>query len=113
MKDDRARLLDILEAIERVEKVSAQGRSDFDRDPLIQVWIVHHLQIVGEAARQLSTEFTHEHSEIPWAQIISMRNILVHNYFGIDLEEVWSAVEKDIPDLQRKVTRIVEGWEEG
>jgi uncharacterized protein with HEPN domain len=60
----------------------------------------------------LSDGFTREHPEIPWAQIVSMRNILVHNYFGIDLEEVWSAVEKDMPDLKRKVITILEGWEE-
>ena len=90
---------------------AVRGRLDFDRDPLIQVWIVHHLQIVGEAARQLSDEFTGVHPEIPWARIISMRNILVHNYFGIDLEEVWSAVERDIPELKRKVTTILLGWE--
>jgi uncharacterized protein with HEPN domain len=107
MRDDRERLLNILEAIQRVEEYSNQGRDAFDREPLIQVWIVHHLQIVGEASRQLSGDFTQSHPEIAWAQIVAMRNILVHNYFGIDLEEVWSAVEKDIPLLKIKIIEIL------
>ncbi len=93
MRDDRERLLDVVEAIQLVEQYSVRGRETFDHEPLVQVWIVHHLQIVGEAVRHLSSEFAVAHLEISWAQIIAMRNILVHDYFGIDLEEVWSAVE--------------------
>jgi uncharacterized protein with HEPN domain len=107
MRDDRERLLDILEAIQLVEQYSIRGRVVFDQEPLIQVWIVHYLQIVGEAVRHLSGEFVNAHPEISWAQIIAMRNILVHDYFGIDLEEVWSAVEQDIPDLKRQVQNIL------
>jgi uncharacterized protein with HEPN domain len=55
----------------------------------------------------LSGDFTQSHPEIAWAQIVAMRNILVHNYFGIDLEEVWSAVEKDIPLLKIKIIEIL------
>lgn len=83
MRNDRLRLLDILEAIERIEKYAAQGREAFAQDELIQTWIVHHLQIIGEACRALPTDFRKRYPEIPWAQIIGMRHILVHHYFGI------------------------------
>ncbi len=103
MKSDRERLLDILEAIERIERHTTCSRDVFDRDELLQTWVVHHIQIIGEASRKLSDTFRTEHSEVPWPQIIAMRNILVHDYFGIDEEEVWNAVQRDIPELKQKV----------
>jgi uncharacterized protein with HEPN domain len=103
MRDDRERLRDILEAVERIERHAAKGREAFERDELIQVWIVHHLQLVGEAARSVSADFRAAHPEIPWPQIAGMRNILVHNYFGIDAEIVWAAVERDLPALKAQI----------
>ncbi|MES1243245.1 MAG: DUF86 domain-containing protein [Acidobacteriota bacterium] len=107
MRRDRQRLQDILEAIERIERVAVQGKSAFEDDEMIQVWILHHVQIIGEAARGLSEDFRKEHSHIPWSVIVGMRNILVHDYFGIDPEEVWSAVERDLPALRDEVERIL------
>ncbi|MBI3321980.1 MAG: DUF86 domain-containing protein [Candidatus Omnitrophica bacterium] len=107
MRDDRERLLDIQEAISRIEKYAAQGRVAFERDELIQNWVLRHLQIIGEAARGLSTEFTTRHPEVPWSKIIGMRNILVHDYFGIDVDAVWAAVEHDLPALARQMQAIL------
>ena len=103
MRRDRQRLEDILEAIERIEKYASGGRATFDRDELVQTWVLHHLQIIGEAVRGLSDGIRSAHPDIPWAQIAAMRNILVHDYFGIDLEEVWTAVVKDLPQLKAKI----------
>ncbi len=100
-------LLDILESVQRVEKYAAQGRAAFDSDELIQTWIVHHLQIIGEAARGLSDGFRDAHPQVPWRQIVGMRNILVHHYFGIDKNAVWSAVQDDLADLKSKVSTIL------
>jgi len=107
MRDDRERLLDILEAIERIEKYTAAGQATFEQDELVQIWVVHHLQIIGEASRALSSAFRDQHPEIPLAQIIGMRNILVHHYFGIDVVAVWSAVERDLPNLKRTIMAIL------
>lgn len=109
MRSDRERLLDIQEAIERIEKYTSQGRTSFDKDELIQTWVIYHLQIIGEAARALSDKLKELHPEIPWTQIIGMRHILVHHYFGIDEEISWSVVERDIPNLKRKVAFILKG----
>ena len=111
MKDDKERLRDILECIEKIEKYAARGRDAFEREELLQTWMVHHIQIIGEAARQLSGSFRESHPEIPWPKIIGMRNILVHDYFGIDLNEVWSAVESDIPELKEKVGALLRDTE--
>lgn len=68
MRDDRERLLDIFEAIERIEKYTGRGRSVFDEDELIQTWVLHHLQIIGEAVRALSPETTSKSDEIEWSK---------------------------------------------
>lgn len=88
MRDDRERLLDIVEAIERIEKYAARGRRVFDEDELIQTWVLHHLRIIGEAVRALSIDTTSDSEDIEWSKIIGMRNILVHNYFSIDTDIV-------------------------
>ena len=103
MRDDRERLLDILEAVERIEKYTAQGRPAFDEDELIQTWVLHHLQIIGEAVRALSPTTTSESEEIEWSKIVGMRNILVHNYFSIDADIVWAVIENDLQSLKNKV----------
>lgn len=103
MRDDRERLLDILEAIERIEKYTSKGREVFEDDELIQTWVVHHLEIIGEATRALSSEIKQNYPKVPWSQIAGMRNILVHHYFGVDASAVWNAVDRDLPTLKNQV----------
>ena len=108
MRTDQERLEDILEAIERIEKYAAQGPARFQSDELIQNWITHHIQIIGEACRALSPGLQKNHPEVPWAEIVGMRHILVHDYFGIDLVEVWKAVERDLPVLKSKIKTLLQ-----
>ena len=103
MRNDGERLSDILEAIERIEKYAVRGRSAFEKDELIQVRMQKNIEIIGEACRAVSSEFKDLHANVPWRQIIDMRHHLTHEYFGIDLEEVWIAVERDIPVLKQQV----------
>ena len=67
-------MLDVLEAIERIERVSVRGRDHFYEDEMAQVWVIHHLQIIGEAVRGISLEFRTADPDIPWSDIIGMRN---------------------------------------
>ncbi len=107
MRDYNERLLDILEAIENIEKYASRGHEAFEHDELIQTWIVHHLQIIGEAASTLPESFREKYPEVPWSKIIGMRNILVHNYFGVDVDVVWAVVVNDIPDLKQKIKNAI------
>ena len=107
MRDDRERLYDILEAIERIEKYSARGRSVFDEDELIQTWVLHHLQLIGEAVRALSANTTSSSDDIEWGKIVGMRNILVHNYFSIDTDLVWAVIENDLENLRSKIQKFL------
>ena len=108
MRDRRERLLDMLEAIERIERYAAKGRAEFEKDELIQTWVVPHLQIVGEAAAKLGREFHEKNPSLPWPQVVAMRNVLIHDYFGVDLEEVWRVVERDLPELKPKLERLAD-----
>ena len=108
MRSDRDRLLDIVEAIERIERHTNCGREAFASDELVQTWVIHHIQIIGEAARTVSETLRAAHPEIPWRQIVAMRHILVHTYFGVKADEVWVAVETDLPDLKKKVKVVLE-----
>ena|ERR1700722_19144464 len=107
MRDDRLRLADILEAIGQIEKYSARGRAAFDEDELIRVWVLHHFEIIGEACRGLSEAFRNAHADEIWSDAVSFRNVLVHQYFGLDLEAVWEVVVRDLPELKTKVVEIV------
>ena len=108
MRDDREWLLDILESVERIQKYAARGRKAFESDELIQTWMVHHIQIIGEAASKISNATRTAHPEVAWREIVAMRNILVHVYFGIDLNEVWMTVERDIPTLKHQIEAILQ-----
>ena len=100
MRDIRERVLDVLESIERIEKYGRGSREDFERNELVQVWILHHLQILGEAVNVLRPDLQQDYPEIPWASIVGMRNVLVHQYFEIDTDIVWAVVENELPKLK-------------
>ena len=107
MRDDRQRLLDIMEAIERVERYASEGRERLERDELVQTWVVHHLVIIGEACRALSKEFRTQTPHDAWVQAAGMRNVIVHEYFGVDVEIVWMVVDRDLPVLKARVIELL------
>lgn len=113
MRSDRELLLDILEAIEKIERYTSKGRDAFFEDELIQTWVVYHFQIIGEAANHLSDSMQKEHLNIPWPDIVAMRNVLVHHYFGIDLEQVWDTTKIDLLILKANVEKIIKGLDSG
>jgi uncharacterized protein with HEPN domain len=69
--------------------------------------MVYHIQVIGEAANQLSDELRARHPDIPWRAIAAMRHALVHAYFRVDLDEVWSAVQDDLPGLKTRILELL------
>ena len=107
MRAPGERLRDILEAIEHIERYAQLGRAAFEQNELIQNWFVRHLQIIGEAANRLPPEVRAAAPEVPWSEIVGMRHILVHDYFAIDLDVVWQAVEVDLPQLKGQIKTLL------
>jgi uncharacterized protein with HEPN domain len=106
MRSDRERLTDILEALEKIERYTPRGKQAFENDEMFQVWVVRHLQIIGEAAGRISVDTQMRFPEVPWGKMIGMRHVLVHGYFEIDLEIVWAAIEKDLPSLKEQIQSV-------
>jgi uncharacterized protein with HEPN domain len=109
MRREAERLQDILDAIAAIERYASQGRQAFDEQELIQVWVIHHLQIIGEAASSLSGDLMNRYSEVPWAQIVAFRNIVVHEYFRVSLNLVWAIVQNNLPLLKVTVETMLQG----
>jgi len=108
LRQEAERLQDILDAIAAIERYASQGRQAFDEQELIQVWVVHHLQIIGEAANALSSDLMNRYSEVPWAQIVAFRNIVVHEYFRVSLNLVWAILQNNLPLLKVMVERMLQ-----
>jgi uncharacterized protein with HEPN domain len=83
--DDRGRLEDIQEAIGKIQGRTGAGEVAFNRDEMLQVWVLHHLQIIGEAVSRLTPELLEHYPQVPWRNMIGMRNILVHQDFEVGL----------------------------
>ena len=107
MSDDAFYLKHIREAIEKIFAYSKDGRGLFLQDSMIQDAIVRNFEIIGEACKRLSEDIKKARPEIPWRQISAFRNILVHDYMGVDLEEVWNVIENHLPALQNAVRDLL------
>lgn len=108
MKDDRAYLGHISEAIAKLEQYLAGIEwSVFINDPMRIDAVIRQLEIIGEAAHHLSKEFHAAHSEIPFEDMIGMRNMLIHGYVDVDLEVVWKTSHEDLPVLKKAITELL------
>ncbi len=95
-------LVDLFNHAHRIGQfLQGVSREEFDRDAQTRAAVQHHLLIVGEVAGRLTTRFTATHPEIPWHNLVAMRNRLIHDYDQIDLEIVWIAATARVPDLIR------------
>ena len=106
MRSDADRLSDMLMASAKIgERITGDAEA-FIRDELLQVWVIHHLQLLGEAARNISPAVTDRYPEVAWPQIVGLRNILVHEYFGLNLQQVWVMAVRDVPRLEEQIRKI-------
>jgi len=106
-KDEVVYLKHILDAIHRIEEyVQKIEYRDFIENYLIQDGVIRQIEIIGEATKRLSNEIREKYADIPWKDIVGMRNKLIHNYFGVDVDAIWDTVKKDIPVLKKKLMGI-------
>jgi uncharacterized protein with HEPN domain len=98
-----------LEAIGRVARyVEGNTESQFRQDEMLQDAVLRNLEIIGEAASRLSRDFLSNHPEIPWRDVVGMRNRLIHGYLDVNLGIVWRVVEKDLPELKAQIEALLQ-----
>jgi uncharacterized protein with HEPN domain len=103
VKDDRLYVIHIGECLARIAQYVTGGREVFMHSTLIQDAILRNRQTIGQSAGRRSEALREAYPEINWRGIIGLRNVLVHDYLGINLERIWDIIERDVPDLQRTV----------
>ncbi len=107
-KGDDLYLLDIYKRTERIEAFVQEGKIVFFQSLLIQDAVIRNLEVIGEAANNLSKEFHQQYPQIPLGKIISFRNLLIHGYDQVSLYRVWEIIDKDLPLLKSQVKVILE-----
>ena len=107
MKTDSAYLLHIRDAIVRIEDYAKVGKDEFLSKSHWQDAIIRQLEVIGEASKHLSPSLRSQAPEIPWRRICGLRDVLIHNYIGVDLEAVWVIVESAIPPLKMAVASLL------
>jgi len=103
LKSDRTYLLHIRDAPERIEQYASHGHEAFLSEHHWQDGIVRQLEIIGEATKHLSPEFRKAHPQIPWQRVAGLRDVLIHDYMGVDLEAVWDIGRNRVPKLKSQV----------
>ncbi len=103
MKDDRLYLIHIGECIERIARYTASGRAAFLSDTMVQDAVVRNLQVLAESTQRLSDAFRERRPEVDWRAIGAFRNVVVHDYLGLDIPQMWTIIERDVPPLKRAI----------
>ena len=108
MRHERLYLNDIVEATDEIARfLVGMDANSFQHSDLLRSAVVHKFLVIGEAAARLSGELTDRNPQVPWAQIVGFRNILIHAYFGIDWDLVWETAKDRCPILRDQVSRIL------
>jgi uncharacterized protein with HEPN domain len=106
-RDPLVLLEDIMLAIQKIGRYTSQmDHEAFLKDDLVIDGVARNLEIIGEATRQLPEDFRRAHPQIPWTQIAGLRNRIVHDYFGLDLQIIWEIIQHDLPDLEKQVRAL-------
>lgn len=107
MRDERVYLEDILEALDDIRSFTEGGKGVFETSREKQYAVLRCFEIIGEAAKSVSDSLKAQYPDVPWKQMAGMRDKLMHEYFGVSLERVWDAAERDLPPLREQIEQIL------
>ncbi|WP_238569903.1 DUF86 domain-containing protein [Thermus thermophilus] len=103
----------MLESLEKIERYTAGLTFErFAQDDRTVDAVVRNLEVIGEAARQIPSEVRERYPEVPWRRVIGLRNVVVHEYFAVDVEIVWTVVRQSLPELKEALRRMMAELEE-
>lgn len=101
-------LQDILESIQQIEEyLDGVNENEFYQNSEKQDAVLRRLEIIGEAVKHISDDIRNEYHEVPWRKIAGMRDIIIHEYFGVTLSMIWVVTQRDLPDLKSKIKDII------
>jgi len=108
MRPERLYLQDIIEAADSIAfHIGGRPRDRFLEDRTVRAAVLHELTVIGEATARLPVEFRERHPEVPWTKIVAFRNLVVHEYFGLDWSIVWDTATKLVPTLRQQVSGVL------
>lgn len=106
-RDVRLYIEDILDSIEKIEQYTKTiDEQDFLADTKIQDAVLRRLEIIGEAVKNIPQDFRDKYSQIPWKRIAGLRDVLIHEYFGVNLHRAWKLAKEDIYDLKNQLLKV-------
>ena len=107
LKADNVRLLHMIDAAnEALSFVRGKSRTELDADRRLTLALVKSIEIIGEAASRTSAEFRAQSPEVPWADLVAMRNRLIHAYFDVNLDIVWHTITRELPPLVKLLEQL-------
>jgi len=108
-RDHKLYVEDVLQSMDRIERYTrGQTFERFRRSEMVADAVIRNLEIIGEAARSIPQEVRQRHPDIPWTRMIGLRNIAIHEYFGVDLGIIWEIVRRNLPETRSKIVALLE-----
>lgn len=108
MKHDKVYLSNIIDSIDRILDYTADiSQKEFKKNNMIQDAVVRNFEIIGEATKNISSGLRSENNHIPWKNMAGMRDKLIHNYMGVDLEAVWKTIDDILPSLRKDISKLL------